>query len=37
MRTLIITGGSFDRAFAASFYKKNIFDFLFAVDSGLDY
>ena len=32
MRTLIITGGSFDRAFAASFYKKNIYDYVIAVD-----
>ena len=37
MRTLIITGGSFDRAFAASFYKKNIYDYVIAVDGGLDY
>lgn len=37
MRTLIITGGRFEREFAASFLKKNKYDKIIAVDRGLDY
>lgn len=37
MRTLIITGGSFDREFAASFMAKNSYDHVIAVDNGLSY
>lgn len=37
MRTLIITGGSFDREFAASFMAKNSYGYVIAVDNGLSY
>lgn len=37
MRTLIITGGSFDREFAASFLAKNSYGYVIAVDNGLSY
>lgn len=37
MKTLIITGGSFDKAFAASFYGKDKYDYVIAVDGGLEY
>ncbi len=37
MRTLIITGGRFDKEFAVSFLKKNKYDFYIAVDYGVNY
>ncbi len=37
MRTLIITGGRFDKEFAVSFLEKNKYDYVIAVDHGLDY
>ena len=37
MRTLIITGGRFDKEFAVSFLKNNKYDFYIAVDYGVNY
>lgn len=37
MRTLIITGGGFDEAFAVSFLSENRYDYVIAVDNGLSY
>lgn len=37
MRTLIITGGRFDKEFAVSFLEKSKYDYIIAVDHGLDY
>ncbi len=37
MKTLIITGGSFDGEFAVSFLSENKYDYIIAVDNGLSY
>ena len=37
MRTLIITGGRFDKEFAVSFLKNNKYDYYIAVDYGVNY
>lgn len=37
MRTLIITGGSFQREFAVSFLKQNSYDYIISVDNGERY
>lgn len=37
MKTLIITGGRFDKEFAASFLQKNKYDYTIVVDYGLAY
>ncbi len=37
MRTLIITGGRFEKNFAVSFLKKNKYDYVIAVDNGTSY
>lgn len=37
MKALIITGGRFNKEFAVSFLEKSKYDYLIAVDHGLDY
>ena len=37
MDTLIISGGRFDKEFAASWLKTNVYDYVIAVDYGLRY
>ena len=37
MKTLIITGGRFNKEFAACFLEKNRYDYIIAVDKGLQY
>ena len=37
MKTLIVTGGKFNKEFAVSFLEKNKYDYVIAVDSGLFY
>ena len=37
MKTLIITGGRFHKSFATSFLVKNTYDYVIAVDGGLEY
>ncbi len=37
MRTLIISGGRFDEKFAVSFLKENEYDYIIAVDGGMEY
>ena len=37
MNTLIISGGRFDKEFAASWLKTNVYDYVIAVDYGLRY
>ena len=37
MRTLIISGGRFDKEFAVSFLKNNKYDYYIAVDYGVNY
>ena len=37
MKTLIITGGRFNKEFAARFLEKNRYDYIIAVDKGLQY
>lgn len=37
MRTLIISGGRFDEEFAVSFLEENKYDYIIAVDGGVDY
>lgn len=37
MRILIIAGGKFEYKFAVSFLEKNKYDFIIAVDKGLEY
>lgn len=37
MKTLIITGGRFDKEFATSYLQKNKYDLKIAVDNGLSY
>jgi len=37
MNILIINGGSIDRAFALDFLKKNVYDFIIAVDKGAQF